>query len=131
MKRELFGDEHELFRKSVRTFIDREVRPHQERWAKQGMVDREAWKAAGDAGMLCTSLDPAYGGSGGDFLHATIVIEELVGIDGIGSLAVTAVRSNDITMIQGLVLFFVVVTVAINLAIDLMYSYLNPKVRLT
>jgi acyl-CoA dehydrogenase len=77
MKRELFGDEHELFRKSVRTFIEREVRPHQERWAKQGMVDREAWKAAGDAGMLCTSLDPAYGGSGGDFLHATIVIEEL------------------------------------------------------
>jgi len=71
---------------------------------------------------------------GNQFAHllsATIVIESLVGIRGLGWLVVTAVRSNDITMIQGLVLFFVVITVAINLVIDLLYSYLNPKVRVS
>ena len=58
MKRALFDDDHELFRKSVRAFMEREVKPHQERWAEQGMVDRSAWQAAGEAGLLCPTLDP-------------------------------------------------------------------------
>jgi acyl-CoA dehydrogenase len=41
------------------------------------MVDREAWRKAGDAGLLCPWLSEKYGGAGGDFLHSTIVIEEL------------------------------------------------------
>jgi acyl-CoA dehydrogenase len=77
MKRSIFSDEHELFRKSVRGFVEREVIPNQEKWAKQGMVDREAWLAAGEAGLLCPALDPEYGGAGGTFLHSTIIIEEL------------------------------------------------------
>jgi peptide/nickel transport system permease protein len=98
-------------------------------WAKGGssarVVVRHALKNAANAPL--TTL-------GNQFAHligGTIVIEKLVGIQGIGLLAVTSVRNNDITMIQGLVLFFVVVTVAINLLIDILYSYLNPKVRLT
>ena len=77
MDRTLYSEEHELFRKSFRTFLEREVVPHQMKWIEAGIVDREAWLKAGAAGFLCPSLDPEYGGAGGDFLHSCIVIEEL------------------------------------------------------
>ena len=41
------------------------------------MVDREAWRKAGEAGFLCPWLEPEHGGAGGDFLHSVIVMEEL------------------------------------------------------
>lgn len=77
MKRTLFSEEHELFRKAFREFVEREVKPHQERWMAQHMVDRAVFKKAGEAGFLCTWLPEEYGGAGGDFVHATVVIEEL------------------------------------------------------
>jgi acyl-CoA dehydrogenase len=77
MDRNLFGEEHELFRQSFRKFVEREVKPNQERWNAAGMVDREAWRKAGAGGFLCPWLEPEHGGAGGDFLHSTIVIEEL------------------------------------------------------
>lgn len=76
MQRTLFSAEHELFRKNVRGFFDREVLPHQERWRRAGIVDRDAWRKAGEAGLLCTWLEEEHGGPGGDFLHAVIVMEE-------------------------------------------------------
>jgi acyl-CoA dehydrogenase len=77
MERNLFREDHEQFRKTVRAFIDAEVRPNQEKWAEQGMVARDAWRKAGAAGLLCTWLPEEYGGAGGDFLHAVVVMEEL------------------------------------------------------
>ena len=64
-------------------------------------------------------------------LGGTVVIESLIGIQGIGLLTVNAVRANDIIMLQGIVLFFVVVTVAVNLVVDLVYLYANPRIRLS
>ncbi len=80
MNRTLFREDHELFRAAVRQFMEREVVPHQERWAEAGMVDREAWKKAGEAGLLCTWLPEEDGGPGGDFLHSVVVMEELARI---------------------------------------------------
>jgi acyl-CoA dehydrogenase len=80
MDRVLFAEEHEMFRRTFRQFLDKEVKPHQERWAKEGIVDREAWRKAGRAGFLCPWLEETWGGPGGDFLHSTIVIEELTAI---------------------------------------------------
>lgn len=77
MKRTLFSPEHELFRATAREFFAREVVPHQERWMEAGIVDRETWRKAGEAGLLCPWLGEEYGGPGGDFLHSVIVIEEL------------------------------------------------------
>jgi acyl-CoA dehydrogenase len=77
MERILFREEHEQFRRSFRSFLEREVVPNQERWREQGIVDRDAWKKAGENGFLCPWLDEEHGGAGGDFLHSTIVIEEL------------------------------------------------------
>ena len=77
MERTLFDEDHLLFRDSVRRFFEREVVPNQKRWADNGIVDRDAWRKAGEAGFLCPWLEESYGGPGGDFLHSTIVIEEL------------------------------------------------------
>lgn len=77
MERTLFDEDHALFRTAVRSFIEREVMPRQERWREQGIVDREVWKLAGKAGILCPWVEEEYGGPGGSFLHSVIVIEEL------------------------------------------------------
>ena len=62
--RSLFRDEHELFRKTVKAFIDREIAPHYEQWEKQGHASREVWRKAGEAGLLLTDVPEQYGGSG-------------------------------------------------------------------
>ncbi len=77
MQRTIFSADHELFRQTVRTFLLREVVPHQERWVEAGIVDREVWRKAGAAGLLCPWLSEDEGGPGGDFLHSVIVMEEL------------------------------------------------------
>ena len=77
MERRIFREDHELFRSAFRQFVDREVRPHQRRWMEAGIVDREVWRKAGEAGFLCPWLEERYGGPGGDFLHSVVIIEEL------------------------------------------------------
>lgn len=77
MKRELFDEDYEIYRQTVRTFVAREVAPKQEQWMAEGSVDRATWRAAGEAGLLCPWIEEAHGGPGGDFLHSTIVCEEL------------------------------------------------------
>ena len=77
IKRTVFAEEHELFRDAVRKFIERELLPHHARWEEQGMVDRQTWLKAGDAGILCCDIAEAYGGAGASFLFNAVVIEEL------------------------------------------------------
>jgi acyl-CoA dehydrogenase len=77
MDRTLFDADHDTFRQAFRQFVDREIRPHQERWREQGQVDREVWRKAGAQGFLCPWLDAKYGGAGADFLCSVIIMEEL------------------------------------------------------
>jgi acyl-CoA dehydrogenase len=77
VERTIFSEEHELFRRSFREFIAREVAPHQERWRADGIVDRDTWRRAGAQGFLCPWLAEEHGGPGGDFLHSVVVMEEL------------------------------------------------------
>ena len=62
-------------------------------------------------------------------LGGAVAIEQVFGINGLGSLAVKSVRDRDVTMIQGIVLVSVIVVTVTNLLVDLAYGYLNPKVR--
>jgi acyl-CoA dehydrogenase len=77
MDRTLFSPDHELFRKSFRQFLDKEIAPHYARWREEGSVDREAWQKAGAAGFLCPWMEETYGGQGGDFLHSVLIMEEM------------------------------------------------------
>jgi len=77
MERHLFSEEHEIFRSNFRQFVETRVLPKQAKWRAQGVVDREIWLEAGEAGFLCPWMEEEYGGAGGDFLHSVIVMEEL------------------------------------------------------
>src|SRR5205823_5312155 len=77
MNRLTFEPEHEIFRDSVRRFMQEEVGPHVDRFREQGMVDRELYTKAGAAGFLCTWADTQYGGAGiDDFRFEQVIIEE-------------------------------------------------------
>lgn len=77
IRRTLFSEEHEMFRDMVRRFIAAEIMPHHADWERAGIVPREAWLRAGAAGLLCTGVPEEYGGMGGNFLHSTILVEEM------------------------------------------------------
>ena len=75
--RTLFDDSHEAFRETTRRFIAKEIAPNYAGWEKDGVVSREVWLAAGDAGLLCTWVPEEYGGAGADFLYSAVVVEEM------------------------------------------------------
>ncbi|CAH0201914.1 acyl-CoA dehydrogenase family protein [Roseomonas sp. CECT 9278] len=75
--RTVLGQEHAIFRASVRRFVETELVPHAMAWEEAGIVPREAWRKAGEAGLLCCDVAPDHGGPGGDFGHCTVVTEEL------------------------------------------------------
>ncbi|MGH8009802.1 MAG: acyl-CoA dehydrogenase family protein, partial [Candidatus Binatia bacterium] len=77
MRRDIFTEEHELFRAQVRRFIEIEVEPKIAAWNARGMSDRETWRRLGTAGFLAPSAPVEYGGAGADFLYDAIVVEEL------------------------------------------------------
>jgi alkylation response protein AidB-like acyl-CoA dehydrogenase len=78
MERTIFEKEHEMFRRSFRRFVEREIVPHHEQWEKEGIVPRELWLKAGEYGFLGTDVPEAYGGGGSkDFRYNAIIAEEL------------------------------------------------------
>ncbi|HJQ84134.1 MAG TPA: acyl-CoA dehydrogenase family protein [Candidatus Binatia bacterium] len=77
MRRDVFDDEHELFRAQFRRFAEREIEPKVAQWNRDRTTDRETWRRMGAAGFLGPALPEAYGGGGGDFLYDAIVMEEL------------------------------------------------------
>ncbi|MFD3331987.1 acyl-CoA dehydrogenase family protein [Streptomyces sp. NPDC058700] len=77
MKRQLYTADHEAFRATVRTFLEKEVLPHYEQWEKDGVVSREVWLAAGRQGLLGLAVDEEYGGGGDpDFRYGAVLAEE-------------------------------------------------------
>lgn len=64
-------------------------------------------------------------------LSGTIAVEFIFAIPGLGSTAVAATSSGDLPVIQGVVVYFTVIVIAVNLLVDLAYGYLNPRVRLS
>jgi acyl-CoA dehydrogenase len=73
----LYTAEHEDFRKTARTFFEREVSPHHGQWEQDGIVPREVWAKAGAAGLLCFDVPEEYGGPGvTDFRYNVILTEE-------------------------------------------------------
>lgn len=77
MKRDIWSPEHELFRADFRRFARAEIEPKIAEWNARGISDRETWRRMGAAGYLGAAMPESYGGGGGDFRHAAIVIEEL------------------------------------------------------
>jgi acyl-CoA dehydrogenase len=72
-----FTEEQNMFRDAYRKFLEAEIVPNMEKWQEQGIVDREAFKKAGDQGFLMIWPDEQYGGLGdSDFRFEQIIMEE-------------------------------------------------------
>ncbi|GAA4811952.1 acyl-CoA dehydrogenase family protein [Nocardioides caeni] len=92
----IYETEHEDFRKTVRAFLEREVIEHHEQWEKDGQVDREVWRKAGEAGLLGFDVAEEHDGPGiKDFRYNMVLTEEVtrVGASGLGFAL-----HNDITV---------------------------------
>ena len=77
MKREIFTEEHDIFRDAFKKFLEQEVVPHQEEWLEAGIVTRDIWKKTGEQGFIAPWLAEEYGGAGADFLYSVVEIEEM------------------------------------------------------
>ena len=62
MRRDLFEADHELFRSTVREFVEREVAPNVAKWEAEGKVDKDMFRKAGQAGLLGMAAPEGHGG---------------------------------------------------------------------
>jgi long-chain-acyl-CoA dehydrogenase len=76
MRRTVYGPEHEAFRATVRTFLQREVGAHYQEWEDAGRPPREFYNKAGEVGILGLGIPEEYGGGGAEFLFNAVVTEE-------------------------------------------------------
>ena len=84
IERNLFTQEHEMWRDTVRRFMEKEIVPFHDQWEKDGIVPRDIWLKAGAAGLLCCTVPEEYGGLGLDYLFDVVVFEELFRIGATG-----------------------------------------------
>jgi alkylation response protein AidB-like acyl-CoA dehydrogenase len=78
MRRTAFTDEHDLFRESFHTFVEREIAPHDLEWNEAGIVSRDLFTKAGAAGFIGMAVPEEFGGSGvDDFRYSQVIGEEL------------------------------------------------------
>jgi alkylation response protein AidB-like acyl-CoA dehydrogenase len=97
VERTLFEPEHDAYRASVRTFIDRQVVPHYDQWEKDGIAPRSLFSGLGDLGIFA-SVPEAYGGAGvNDFRYNAVVLEESA-YAGVGPAFVGPTLQSDICM---------------------------------
>jgi acyl-CoA dehydrogenase len=73
----LFTEDHELFRKSVRSFVEREIVPHAADWDERGEIPRALFRRLGQLGFLGLEFAPEHGGAGGNFAMSMVLAEEL------------------------------------------------------
>jgi alkylation response protein AidB-like acyl-CoA dehydrogenase len=85
LERNIFEDEHRMFRDAFRRFVEKEIVPYHEQWEKDRLVPRELWLKAGENGFLGMNIPEEYGGGGVvDFRFNSIITEELVKVGASG-----------------------------------------------
>ena len=98
MKTDLFDEEHELFRASVRGFVDRHVAPKLDRWDADRLIDHQTWRAAGQQGILGLAIPEEYGGAGERDYRYRVVIQEEIARVGASALQSGFSTNDDIVV---------------------------------
>jgi len=94
---QFFSEEHEIFRRSLRSLLEKEAKPHIEEWRKNRMISRDIWRKMGEQGFIGYWLDEKYGGVGVDFIYSVVLCEELIRSAGNGFAGALTLH-NDIVM---------------------------------
>jgi alkylation response protein AidB-like acyl-CoA dehydrogenase len=76
MRRTIFDEDHDAFRESCRTFVDRTLRPHQEKHIADHELGREVWLELGKQGLLGLNVPAEYGGAGVDDVRFSLILAE-------------------------------------------------------
>jgi citronellyl-CoA dehydrogenase len=90
-----FTKDHDMVRRAVRDFVNKEINPHMDEWEENGEAPlHDLFKKMGDLGFLGIRYDPKYGGQGLDYWYELILLEELGHIHGMGIPVAIAVQTN-------------------------------------
>jgi alkylation response protein AidB-like acyl-CoA dehydrogenase len=95
-RRDVYDDEHESFRESVRRFIEREVQPQVEAWDRQGQVPREMFARAGELGFVGMAVGEEYGGPAADDFRFNAVLGEEFHRAGVTGFGLGLSNHNDV-----------------------------------
>ncbi|MBN2515892.1 MAG: acyl-CoA dehydrogenase family protein [Deltaproteobacteria bacterium] len=77
MSRDIFQEEHIIFRDAFGKFLDKEITPYFEQWEQDGIVPRNVWNKMGRNGFLCPWVEEEYGGAGAGYEYSVIINEEI------------------------------------------------------
>ena len=80
-----FTEEHDLFRQTLRDFLEKEVRPNIDQWEKDGQLPRDIYRKFGEMGFFGMTHEEKYGGSAGDMWYNVIFDEEIARMNSGGS----------------------------------------------
>ena len=98
LKRTLFDGDHDLFRDSVRSFVEKEIVPNAEEWERDGVVDKAMFRKAGANGFLGMEIPEEYGGGGVDDFRFNVVIDEEIQRSGVMGSGMCITLHNDICL---------------------------------
>jgi acyl-CoA dehydrogenase len=87
MYQEYFTEEHQIFRTSIRKFVEKEIKPHIDQWEDEELFPVELYKKAADAGFLGLEYPEAYGGSPCDKFMNIAYTEEMIRAGSVGLVA--------------------------------------------
>jgi citronellyl-CoA dehydrogenase len=91
----VFTEEHEMFRATVRDFVESEIEPYAEQWESDGIFPaHELFAKMGKLGLLGVTYDPEFGGGGGDVLYSAILGEELGRMSCLGVAMAISVQTD-------------------------------------
>lgn len=95
MKHRYLNEDHEIFRRGLRRFLEKEALPNYDEWEEKGLIPREFWAKMGECGFLCPGIEEEYGGCNADWGYDVVIIEEL---ERIGSSMVGFSLHNDMVV---------------------------------
>ena len=89
-----FREEHEQFRKTVRSFAEKDLKPYVDQWEEEGVFPRSVFARAGELGILGAHYPEHCGGAGGDFWFSVVKSEELPRCNSAGTALGLLVQSD-------------------------------------